>query len=190
VRRLVVLTDPQCRVCRRLREQVAREPAWVRLELGDRREPLVAAGGGEPPHLDLLVRDERGATWSGESAWRVLLWACKATRPLARTPVAAREARAEHDRQLATRTPWSCRAPPPGLPHAPGREPRPGVLGFLRDVLASLFTWSLVLVLFVLLVVTISGLCESFGAGLLAAAAALGLLLWLVTRRVPARPSV
>jgi hypothetical protein len=161
----------------------------VRLELGDRREPVVAAGGCERPHLDLLVRDERGATWSGESAWRVLLWACKATRPLARTPVAAREARAEHDRQITTRatSPW--RAPLPAMPHAPGRAPRPGVLGFLCDVLASLFTWSLMLVLFVLLVVTIAGLCDDFGGGLFAAAAALGLLLWLVTRSVPARPS-
>lgn len=86
VRRLTVLYDAQCGLCRRVRAWLASRPAYVALE-------FLPAGTSEArerfPGLDVeatlrelhVVADD-GRVWSGARAWVLCLWALRETREL------------------------------------------------------------------------------------------------------------
>lgn len=89
VRRLTVLYDAQCGLCRRARFWLASRPAFVELEFLPAGSP---AARQRFAHLDVertlrelhVVADD-GRTWSGASAWVMCLWALRETRGLALT---------------------------------------------------------------------------------------------------------
>ncbi|WP_438818953.1 thiol-disulfide oxidoreductase DCC family protein [Streptomyces hilarionis] len=101
VRRLTVLYDAGCSLCRFLREWLGRQPQLVPLE-------FVPAGSAEAcarlPGLDhratleeITVVGDAGQVYRGAAAWIVVLWALREHRPLAHrlsTPAGARIARA------------------------------------------------------------------------------------------------
>lgn len=86
VRRLTVLYDAQCGLCRRVRFWLESRPAYVALE-------FLAAGSPDArerfPALDVaatlrelhVVADD-GRVWSGARAWVLCLWALRETRAL------------------------------------------------------------------------------------------------------------
>ena len=79
MRRLTVLYDAGCPICVRCRDWMAREPAYVELELiaCDSRE--ARARYGQVPWLgeELVVVSDRGEVWAGPSAFLVCLWALR-----------------------------------------------------------------------------------------------------------------
>jgi predicted DCC family thiol-disulfide oxidoreductase YuxK len=89
VRRLTVLYDAQCGLCRRARFWLASRPAYVELLFLPAGSP---AARERFPRLDVaatlkelhVVADD-GRVWSGASAWVMCLWALRETRGLALT---------------------------------------------------------------------------------------------------------
>ncbi len=86
VRRLTVLYDAQCGLCRRARFWLESRPAFVALEFLPAGSP---AARERFPALDVaatlrelhVVADD-GRTWSGARAWVLCLWALRETREL------------------------------------------------------------------------------------------------------------
>ncbi|SER36948.1 Protein of unknown function, DUF393 [Streptomyces sp. yr375] len=101
VRRLTVLYDAQCALCRFLRTRLARQPQLVPLE-------FVPAASAEArarfPGLDhratldeITVVGDAGQVYQAAAAWIVVLWALREHRPLSyrlSTPAGAKLARA------------------------------------------------------------------------------------------------
>ncbi|TQJ55237.1 DUF393 domain-containing protein [Streptomyces sp. NBC_00080] len=100
VRRLTVLHDAECSLCRFLRDWLGRQPQLVPLE-------FVPAGSAEAtarfPGLDhratldeITVVGDSGQVYRGTAAWIVTLWALREYRPLSHrlsTPAGAKLAR-------------------------------------------------------------------------------------------------
>ena len=115
LRRVTVLYDARCNLCRTARGWLERQVQVVPLE-------FLAAGSAEAvrryPHLDpamtledLTVVGDGGEVWVGAKAWVVCLWALEGKRGLARrlsTPALMPKARAvvtfvsRHRRALGT----------------------------------------------------------------------------------------
>ncbi|WP_329220409.1 DUF393 domain-containing protein [Streptomyces sp. NBC_01485] len=101
VRRLTVLYDAECSLCRFLRARLSRQPQLVPLE-------FVPAASAEArarfPGLDhratldeITVVGDAGQVYRGAAAWIVVLWALREHRPLSHrlsTPAGAKLARA------------------------------------------------------------------------------------------------
>jgi hypothetical protein len=107
VRRLTVLFDEACPACARFGAWVAREPAYVPLELvglrsegARRRFPTLAAA--KDAHVDVVAVGDGGEVWRGPRAWTLALWALRGHRERALRPGSAEQARHEHDAALAT----------------------------------------------------------------------------------------
>lgn len=87
VRRLTVLYDAQCGLCRRARSWLASQPAYVELEFLPAGSPAACE---RFPRLDVaatlkelhVVADD-GRVWSGARAWVMCLWALCETREAA-----------------------------------------------------------------------------------------------------------
>ena len=87
MKRLFVLYDRDCAMCRRCRQWLGRQPAFVQMEF----IPLQAADLAERfpgieqfnPSEQLLVISDEGAVYRGASAWVICLWALKAYRSFA-----------------------------------------------------------------------------------------------------------
>lgn len=84
---LYVLYDGECGLCRRCREWLERQPAWMRLEflsfqeaLKDRRFADVAV---LRPDREVVVVADTGEVWQGASAWVMCVWALRGRRSLA-----------------------------------------------------------------------------------------------------------
>ncbi|GAA4722542.1 hypothetical protein GCM10023350_00830 [Nocardioides endophyticus] len=84
---LTVLTDPDCPLCRRFSDWLARQPLLVPLA-------LVPAGSPEARRLfptldhdatlaDLTVVGDDGSVWTHEHAWVMCLWATRRHRVMA-----------------------------------------------------------------------------------------------------------
>lgn len=74
---LFVLYDARCGLCTQLKTWLARQPAYVRLQLmpsgsdeARRRFPGLPTG-------ELAAISDTGETWNGDSAWIVVLWALR-----------------------------------------------------------------------------------------------------------------
>ncbi len=87
VRRLTVLYDAQCGLCRRARFWLESKPAFVALEFLPAGSPVAAE---RFPRLvvaatlrELHVVADDGRVWSGARAWVMCLWALRETRELA-----------------------------------------------------------------------------------------------------------
>ncbi|MGW0731112.1 thiol-disulfide oxidoreductase DCC family protein [Streptomyces sp. NPDC002851] len=131
VRRLTVLYDADCGLCRHLRNWLARQRQLVPLD-------LVPAGSAEAlrrfPGLDLrstfeeiTVVTDGGQVYRGPAAWVVCLWALAEHRPLAHrfaTPAGARLARGA----VLAAAKWRAARPSGRLQHVNGwrYEPRYG----------------------------------------------------------------
>jgi predicted DCC family thiol-disulfide oxidoreductase YuxK len=84
---LYVLYDAECALCRRCREWLEGEAAWVRLEfisfqeaLKDKRfEDLAVLR----PDREMVVVADTGEVWQGMSAWVMCLWAVREYRSVA-----------------------------------------------------------------------------------------------------------
>jgi predicted DCC family thiol-disulfide oxidoreductase YuxK len=82
MKRLYVLYDDQCGLCRWVRDWLSRQATYVPLAF----LPLQSAGTVFPgierlhPEEQLLTVSDTGAVWSGASAWIMVLWAVRATR--------------------------------------------------------------------------------------------------------------
>jgi hypothetical protein len=132
VRRLTVLLDLRCPPCRRFRQWLAREPAFVPLEVLSHRSPTVAhryptlvlAG---QDRLDPVVLGDGGEVWRGAHAWRMCLWALKRWRKTSLSERLARETGWEHSHAAAAAVrPPTART---GLTPLSGLSPRPSVGG-------------------------------------------------------------
>lgn len=103
--RLHVLYDGECALCRRCREWLLRQPAYVPMEFLPFQAPEVPCRfpGIERwhPERELLVVSDAGDVYQGADAWIVCLWALReyrewsfrlaapALKPLARAAVEA-----------------------------------------------------------------------------------------------------
>ena len=78
VRRLTVLYDERCAVCRRCRDWLATQPCLIDVELLPAGAPAVRERyAAVAPWLgkELVVVDDRGRTWIGPGAFLACLWA-------------------------------------------------------------------------------------------------------------------
>jgi predicted DCC family thiol-disulfide oxidoreductase YuxK len=79
MKRLFVLYDGECRLCRRLRGWLAQRPVYVPFTFIPLQSPDLPTRfpGIEQFHPDeqLVVISEAGDLWRGESAWITVLWA-------------------------------------------------------------------------------------------------------------------
>ena len=81
MKRLHVLYDGRCALCRRMRTWLERQPAFV--ELGyiplQSKEAILRFPGIETfhPQEQLIVVSDTGDLWRGESAWITILWALR-----------------------------------------------------------------------------------------------------------------
>lgn len=77
--RLTVLYDEDCRLCRRARNWLAAEPAYIPLELIAAGSPAAIARFGPLGRTDgeLVVIDDRGQAWVGPSAFLVAMWSTR-----------------------------------------------------------------------------------------------------------------
>lgn len=78
-KRLTILYDEHCGMCRRCRDWLAAQPLFVEVELlgarseaARRRYPQIAA-----PAAQLVVVDQDGRTWAGADAFFTALWATR-----------------------------------------------------------------------------------------------------------------
>lgn len=77
--RLTVLFDMTCAVCRRCRNWLAAQPAYVELELLAADSPEADARYGNLPWRgsELVVADDAGHVWVGPAAFLMCLWALR-----------------------------------------------------------------------------------------------------------------
>jgi predicted DCC family thiol-disulfide oxidoreductase YuxK len=75
IQTLTVIYDPRCGLCTRIKDWLARQPAYVALR-------LLAAGSIEAlaqfptiPAGELAVVSDSGQVWRGDNAWIICLWA-------------------------------------------------------------------------------------------------------------------
>lgn len=82
IQRLTVLYDARCELCRRCREWMEGQPAYVTLEFLPAASPEAAARYGAVPWLgeELVVTSDRGEVWAGPAAFLVALWALEGYR--------------------------------------------------------------------------------------------------------------
>src|SRR3954467_2726185 len=79
MKKLYVLYDSECELCRRCRVWLGRQPAFVPLVFVPLQSP--EAGCRFPalrelhPEEEIVVVDETGAVWQGGAAWVMCLWA-------------------------------------------------------------------------------------------------------------------
>lgn len=81
MKRLHVLYDARCELCRRCRVWLARQPAFVPLAFIPLQSPGLAARfpGIErlQPERGIVVIDDAGRVWQGGAAWVMCLWALR-----------------------------------------------------------------------------------------------------------------
>jgi predicted DCC family thiol-disulfide oxidoreductase YuxK len=79
VAELTVLYDGACTLCVRLRDWLARQPAFVALAFVDARSHEAARRFGAVPWLgrELVVVDDRHRVWAGPGAFVMCLWALR-----------------------------------------------------------------------------------------------------------------
>ena len=84
MKRLYVLYDAECALCRRCRDWLARQPRWIELEFVALQSPDVAHRfkGMEAmrPDEQLLAVSDTGAVYRGAHAWIICLYALPAYR--------------------------------------------------------------------------------------------------------------
>ncbi|MHA6760962.1 thiol-disulfide oxidoreductase DCC family protein [Streptacidiphilus sp. PAMC 29251] len=129
VRRLTVLYDQDCPLCRHVRGWLERQSKLVPLD-------FVPAGTPQArqcfPALDhsrtlreITVVADAGQVYEGAAAWVVCLWALRAYRPMSHrfaTPSGAQLARG----MVLSAAKWRQRSATTGRPTAQGRAGRPG----------------------------------------------------------------
>lgn len=78
-RKLTVLFDETCAVCRRCQHWLARQPSYVELELVAAGSAEAHARFGRVPGLgsELVVVSETGQAWVGPPAFLMCLWALR-----------------------------------------------------------------------------------------------------------------
>lgn len=123
VRRLTVLHDPACPLCRHLAQWLSRQPSLVELEfvpVGSEQARLRFPGIDQTAALrEITVIGDGGQVWTGHHAFVVCLWALAKYRPLAHRlstpaglPLARAAALAAAKYRSATgRTGWTPAAP-------------------------------------------------------------------------------
>jgi predicted DCC family thiol-disulfide oxidoreductase YuxK len=84
VRKLLVLYDGECRICRFARAWLERQPQFTRLEFAPSQTGALGLGGPERP-LELIVVAPGGAVFRGPKAWLMILWALERYRAWATT---------------------------------------------------------------------------------------------------------
>ncbi|MFC1409468.1 thiol-disulfide oxidoreductase DCC family protein [Streptacidiphilus sp. N1-12] len=143
VRRLTVLYDQGCPLCRHVRGWLERQRKLVPLD-------FVPAGSPQArqcyPALDhdrtlreITVIGDSGQVYEGAAAWVVCLWALHAYRPMSHrfaTPSGAQLARG----MVLTAAKWRAGSQAPGRPTAPGRAGRTG--GSPAEPSAAAGPWS------------------------------------------------
>ena len=74
---LTVLYDPDCALCRRCREWMSRQPAFVELRFAPATGSDARARYGDIPWLgdELVVLGDGGEVWAGPAAFLTCLWA-------------------------------------------------------------------------------------------------------------------
>ena len=74
---LTVLYDPDCALCRRCREWMSRQPAYVELRFMPATGEAARARYGDIPWLgdELVVIGDGGEVWAGPAAFLLCLWA-------------------------------------------------------------------------------------------------------------------
>ena len=84
MKRLTVLYDPECELCRRARRWLDDQPSHVQLEFVPAGTPAAAE---RFPELDpkgtlkqITVVADDGRVWRGDGAWIMCLWALRAHR--------------------------------------------------------------------------------------------------------------
>jgi predicted DCC family thiol-disulfide oxidoreductase YuxK len=81
MKELYVLYDANCAMCRRCRDWLVRQPAFVRLRCiplqSDECRRLFPAIDPLEPGRQLLVISDEGAVYRGASAWMMSLWALR-----------------------------------------------------------------------------------------------------------------
>ena len=81
MKRLYVLYDGTCHVCRRCRTWLDRQPAFVPLVFIPLQSPEIACRfpgiGALHPERELVVISDTGDVWQGGSAWVMCLWALR-----------------------------------------------------------------------------------------------------------------
>ena len=81
MKRLTVLYDAECALCRRVRVWLARQPAYVPLVFVPLQSPEIARcfPGIEElrPEEEIVVISDAGDVWRGGSAWITVLWALR-----------------------------------------------------------------------------------------------------------------
>ena len=78
-RRLVVVYDETCELCRRCHDWLAQQPTYVPLDFLAAGSAQARARYGGLPWLgsELVVVDEEGAAWVGPAAFVMCLWATR-----------------------------------------------------------------------------------------------------------------
>lgn len=81
---LTVFYDERCELCRRCREWLCRQPAYVRLDFVPLQSPLLEQRypglAAFCPEREILVVDDRGGIYRGGGAWLMCLWATQTYR--------------------------------------------------------------------------------------------------------------
>jgi len=87
MKRLHVLYDAECELCRRVRLWLARQPADVPLDFIPLQTPDLAQRfpgvAAFRPDQEIVVISDEGAVWWGGHAWITVLWALREYRPWA-----------------------------------------------------------------------------------------------------------
>lgn len=74
---LFVLYDDRCGLCTQLKTWLARQPAYVRLQLIPSRSEEARRRFPNLPAGELAAISDAGETWIGDSAWIIVLWALR-----------------------------------------------------------------------------------------------------------------
>lgn len=79
MKKLYILYDSQCELCRRCRVWLGRQPAFVPLVFVPLQSPEAACRFPALSELhaeeEIVVIDDAGAVWQGGAAWVMCLWA-------------------------------------------------------------------------------------------------------------------
>lgn len=87
MKKLYVFYDEQCGLCRRCRDWLQKQPAWIELIFFSFQSrialKLCPALPTYHPERQLIALSDEGALYAGESAWLACLWALREYRPWA-----------------------------------------------------------------------------------------------------------